>query len=93
MDTLATLITKCKLVVNVTYKILSCLNKQPCQFNLMGSKLMELDGYLLDLDQAFELMAAQYKLRKSTVPTSPDIEALWVEIAFLLDPNEENGHN
>ena len=92
MDTLATLIDKCKLIFNATYKINSCLNRRPCDFNVMGSKLIELDGCLIGLDQAFELMIAQYRLRKSTIHTSPDIEELWAEFAFLLDPNENNGH-
>ena len=54
---------------------------------------MLLVGYLLGLDQAFELMVAQYRMRKSTIPSSPDIEALWAEIAFLMDPIEETGHH
>ena len=93
LDTLETLIEDNKKVANIVYKILADAENQDRDFNEMARRINKLDDLLVDLNQAFELFVAQYKMRKKDTKPSPELDLLWQEIVFHIDPHEDKGHH
>ena len=58
----------------------------------LGDRIIKLDEQLIKLEQAYELMAAQFKVKRDEIPPSPDIDSFWVEVTCFMDPMEESGY-
>ena len=57
----------------------------------LAQRILRLDGQVVVVNQAYELFLAQYKLRRREIESTPEVDLLWEEISYLIDPRDVHG--